>query len=300
MAKRYINKKTGQITQEKGKLGATDEYNPQPQKRFLGSQEVSKEEFTTATRGGGESTPNIEAFKEKVAKLGEIKKQLGTDFLTPEMVQNTLTQEQQMQQQKEQQAQATAEAGTLPTQEKTIIEPFFSKEGQQQFYEGLQNKAGTQNNPTIAEALQSKDKGDVLKAAYGLNKELFYGVITGLEMGVEYVGGNLPFGIGQMVDSALGDNKKIVGNIKSSISQMSPQINNVITAVKAGYPAELAKEDLKAIEQNINQAERNIQQEAITSIAIRSSGDIIDIQAQLLKVRQDIFLAKAELRRLGV
>lgn len=87
----FINKKSGQITRKKNKnLGTQDPFIPKPQgdrKVQIDGQVFDKSEIG---RGGKTTSPDIISAKQNEAErfknLGNIKQEIGTDFLTPRMV----------------------------------------------------------------------------------------------------------------------------------------------------------------------------------------------------------------------
>lgn len=101
--------------------------------------------------------------------------------------------------------------------------------------------------------------------------------------------------VGDLISGILGDRPEIVQNFQSSLETKNQMATSIASDVKAGI---MSTEDgfkaLAALEEQTNNAEARIQQEAILSPAVRRSGELEDIQTDILELRQEIYRAKQE------
>lgn len=111
----------------------------------------------------------------------------------------------------------------------------------------------------------------------------------------------LPFGIGDTLDSLLGDSEEIVNNIQSSLQARKEMATAIARDVQTGsLTAEEGLNALELMEKELNEAEARIQQEAILSPAIRRSGQLVDIQVDMLEQRQAFFRARRAIASVAV
>ena len=104
----------------------------------------------------------------------------------------------------------------------------------------------------------------------------------------------VPF-VGDIITGITGDRGEIVQNVQSSLEARNQMATKIGTLVKEGsMDAEDGFKALKKMEAELNADVTILKREAILSPAVRRSGEIIDIQVDLLELEQEIFDAKIQ------
>jgi len=198
----------------------------------------------------------------------------------------------------------------MPTEPRELVEPAFTREGLTQIalageaqrktkrYEDFINKeAQTRINKLSGNDPFTKLKITELKLKRDLAGEILKtidGSLIVIRAGAEIVG-DVPF-VGDLITGIVGNRKEVVDNVKSSLEAKNEMATSISSDVRDGnlHPADGFKA-LDTLEKQANEAESIIQEEAILSPAVRRSGDLEDIQTDILELRQEIFRARNEI-----
>lgn len=185
----------------------------------------------------------------------------------------------------------------LPTEPNQLVEPISTPEGRQQFLDAQREESFAAKLEDKLEgriSKETKDFGGLQLQAIRARNQVAVKALAAAEgpilLGrlVGDIAGDIPF-VGGLISGILGDRKEIVREVKSSLeakNQMSADAARDVTdgtlSVQDGFKV------LDAIERQTDEAESLIQQEAILSPAVRRSNELIDIQTDILELRQEI------------
>lgn len=230
-----------------------------------------------------QSQQDIQLQKEKAEALRVGIRERG-DILTPDIrgqiVERTVTQEAQV--------PALQEAGVFeerPTEQEDLLKPITTEEGIEQF----KIEAGSE----LVEQRLIKFGGTI-----GFKQQIVNGIQDTVGAGIFSVktAGDV-FGdvaiVGDIITGITGDRGEIVQNIQSSLEARNQMAAKIGTLVKEGSMD--STEGFRALARMEQEMEADIsilKREAILSPAVRRSGEIIDIQVDLLELSQEIFDAK--------
>ena len=251
----------------------------------IGEKAVSKKQAEQALKDtkGTLSAKDREtiAKKQEATRLGL--KGAG-EILTPENVEQL--KERELRQ--EEQAPVLEEAGVFedrPTEQTDLTTPIITQEGFREF----EVAAGT-------ELVQQR----IVKfgGITGAQQEILNGIqdtVGTSLLGVKGLGeivGDVPV-VGDLITGITGDRGEVVQNVQSSLearNQMATQIGTLVA--EGSMDPAVGFKSLAVMEQNLEADLTLLKREAILSPAVRRSGEIIDIQVDLLELEQEIFDAK--------
>lgn len=198
----------------------------------------------------------------------------------------------------------------LPISPTPLVQPFSTEEGQAQFQEARKREL---QSGFIGRAIKALDASDraviretsdddllaaqkiaVIKLKNTLAREtlkLAGNAILSFKASGETVG-DVPV-VGDLITGITGDRKEVVTTVKSSLearNQMSADIARDVLEGRLnpndGFRA------IDAIEMEVDRVEALMQREAVLSPAVRRSGELEDLQTDILELRQEIFRSR--------
>ena len=204
--------------------------------------------------------------------------------------------------------------GEMPTDITPLVEPISSPEGLAQLEEARATEEGAMvvNPKATLLKLGTATLNQAMKGFTGISPgaEIPAHVLTGdaknllgnsvvdlSKMLIVAQAGGEVFSGNQLLDvipNILGDRPEKVQNFQSELEAM----NQMSTAIATDYiGSKISQENaylaIKAQEDRANRIEALIQREAILSPAVRRSGELGDIQGDILELRQEIWRARA-------
>lgn len=201
----------------------------------------------------------------------------------------------------EQQQQRIAEqSGAInetPVEQQQLVEPITTLEGQIQATKEFYREGEIQKS--INERLKGKITPE-LEAAGGINLAVRRGMYTIGKFGndtinnaiksaaitFDTIGGKLPF-ISDILST------KRIDKIKSSLQNKNQIISSTVSDYEEGFITfNEAVRRINILENDTNTAEEIIQQRAILSPSIRSSGELLDVQTDFQELRIEIGRAR--------
>jgi len=246
-------------------------------------EEREIEKRNTGTPQQSERDKELIAKKQEATRVGL--KGAG-ETLTPQIV----GQLEQRTEAQEAQAPVLREAGVFedrPTETTDLIKPITTEEGARQFAE----QAGTEL--VEQRIIQFGGTTGVKKKIVDSIQDTVGTAIFGAK-GIGEVFGDVAI-VGEIITGITGDRGEVVQNIQSSLEARNQMAAKIGTLVKEGsMDSSEGFRALNIMEQELHADLTILKREAILSPAVRRSGEIIDIQVDLLELEQEIFDSKIQ------
>jgi hypothetical protein len=261
-----------------------------PKTFTVDGKQVSESEFEKSKRTTGtsqKSTKESELLAQKAEATRVGLKEAGAT-LTPQIVAGLQAREQAQ----VAQAPVLREEGVFedrPTEQVDLTREAFTGEGIAE----IKQEAGTELVQQRLIKFSPEERNDAkAKIVNSIQDTVGAGILSSKTVGE--VASGVPF-VGDIITGITGDRGEIVQNVQSSLEARNQMATKIGTLVKEGsMDAEDGFKALKKMEAELNADVTILKREAILSPAVRRSGEIIDIQVDLLELEQEIFDAKIQ------